>query len=464
MSQPNKKSVSGRFWFAGNPDNSAPGVLNIYDNGEMDLELFSSLREHTNDQSDTSRINGKVNEFGAVTLSHCFYQYEELIIDDISTSLVIVNEAILGVAHDESQPLEFNSLAFEIDNLHVWSNISGITRNVPQGSTFSVEFNRPEDLTFKLNNGFDLILGFGFSVKSPTFAAINLEQSIYWKLRSENLRPLEDFRECAFKINNFLSLAMDQPVCMRNFRLTRKDIAVQHGESKFEAPLKLIYSITNYQEKPTKAHIHTMLFGFPRVRENFETIINTWLDLYSVADPALNLFFSVINEPNKFSETKFLSLAQSMETLHRRTNHATAIPEDEYEDFKNRMISCTPIDTHDWLQAKLKFGNEITFKNRLLELISPFEHLLENARNKKNIAHKIVTSRNYYTHYSPELEKDALKGEGLLNLTYTMEALCKLILLKMLGFKIDEIEGMIGYGIKQALQASLRNNNSKNEN
>lgn len=458
MSRSNKKSVTGKFWFPANPDKRAAGVLNIYDNGEIELELLSPLREHKSERLDESRINGLVREYGPVTLNHCFYQYEEIEIDDISSSLIIVNEAIFGVTFGESQPLEFNSLEFEIDNLHVWSNISGLKRNIDQDQTFSVDFKLPENINFELDNGFSLILGFGFSAKNPDFVSINLEQRVYWKLCSEKLRPLEEFRECAFRINNFLSLAMDQPVCMRNFKLTRKDIATQYADKKIEVPLRLIYCITNYQDQSAKTHIRAMLFGLPRVRDNFEKLINSWLNLYNIAEPALNLFFSVINEPNKFSETKFLSLAQSMETLHRRTDHTTATPEAEYEDFKARIISCTPVEMHEWLETKLKFGNELSFRKRLMALISPFETLLGDPRETKKITTKILNSRNYYTHYSPDLEQIAQKGDDLLNLTYTMEALCKLIILKMLGFSVEEIEGMIGYGLTQALQAQARKN------
>lgn len=456
MTEPNKKAVRGNFWLAGHPEYPAPGILHIQDDGDMDLELFGVLRGPAGKKLDESRINGKVDEYGPVTLNHCFYQFEALPIDDIQTSRIIVNEAILGAAYVEAGELEFHSLRFEVDNLHVWSHISGFKRNMGHNRTFSVDFELPKNIDFNLRNGFKLTLGFGFSVKNPAFTSVSLEQSIHWKISSDVLRPLEEYRSCAFKINNFLSLAMDQPVCMRNFVLTNNDLVVTYGESEVVRQLGLVYRVSNYQREPIKTHIRAMLFGFPHVRDRFESLINSWLDLYEVADPALNLFFSVINEPNTFSESKFLSLAQSLETLHRRTNHATAIPESEFEDFKKKILVSAPKDTHEWLESKFKFGNELTFKKRVLELISPFQKLLGNSQRKKNIAHKIVTSRNYYTHYNPDLEAQAQKGEDLLNLTYTMEALCKLILIQMLGFTFEEIEKMIGPRMRQALQAEAK--------
>ncbi|WJD70654.1 hypothetical protein QQ994_01865 [Pseudomonas asiatica] len=464
MAEPKKKAVKGKFWLAGCPEYPAPGILNIQDNGDMDLELFGLLKGREGKELDEGRINGKVDEYGLVTLNLCFYQYEALPIDDIQTSRIIVNEAILGAAYGETDDLEFHSLYFEVDNLHIWSHISGLTRNVGQGGAYSVDFKLPQNIDYSLRNGFTLTLGFGFSVKNPSFTAVNLEQSVYWKISSDRLRPLEEFRDCAFKINNFLSLAMDQPVCMRNFKLTNNNLVIRYGDSEVARQLGLIYRVGNYQSDPVKTHIQAMLFGLPHVRDKFESLINIWLNLYDVADPALNLFFSVINEPNTFSESKFLSLAQSMETLHRRTNHDTATPEAEFEEFKRRVLSSAPEDTHEWLESKFKFGNELTFKKRVLDLISPFQKLLGSSQRKKTIAHKIVISRNYYTHYNPDLELHAQKGEDLLNLTYTMEALCKLILIQMLGFTFEEIEKMIGQRIRQALQAEARDQVSEKSN
>lgn len=456
MDEPKKKAVTGQFWLADYPGHLTPGILHIQDDGDMNLELFGLLRGPAGKDLDESRINGRVDEYGLVTLNNCFYQYEALSIDDVQTSSVIVNEAILGVAYGKDCALEFHSLQFEVDNLHIWSNISGLTRDIGQGKTYSVGFELPQNIDYSLRNGFKLTLGFGFSVKNSSFTTVSLEQSVYWKISSDELRPLEEYRDCAFKINNFLSLAMDQPVCMRNFKLTNNNIVVKYGESEMVSQLGLIYRVSNYQSEPVKTHIRAMLFGLPRVKDKFESLINSWLDLYDVADPALNLFFLVINEPNTFSESKFLSLAQSMETLHRRKNHATAIPEADFEEFKKKILLSAPEDTHEWLESRFKFGNELSFKKRVLDLISPFQKLLGNSQRKKNIAHKIVTSRNYYTHYNPDLEAQAQRGVDLLNLTYTMEALCKLILVSMLGFTLAEIENMIGQRIREALQAEAR--------
>ena len=49
------------------------------------------------------------------------------------------------------------------------------------------------------------------------------------------------------------------------------------------------------------------------------------------------------------------------------------------------------------------------------------------------------TSRNYYTHYNPKLEKKAARGSALLLLSIQLQAIIEMSLLRELGFDCRSI-------------------------
>lgn len=451
-------SWSGYFWLPHDTEQKLPGTLTIEDDGSIYLELIGNFKP-TSEDIDESRINGDVENLGLVTLDQCFYTSKPLFPDSIQKSRIISNEAIIGFAYSSDEKLEFNKATFEIDNLNRWVGITGLTRTrLETPHSYRIEFSLPKTIEHNLANGMTLQIDFGYNIPSPTTNQASINQNTFFRLSSAVPRPLKDFRDCAFKLNNLLSLSMNQSATMRNFKLHHDELMTDYGNGLIlPIDLKLIYRASNYREKPSEQHWREMLFTYRQICNDAEKYINNWLNLYDICEPALNLFFSTLNEPTKFSESKFLALAQSLETFHRRTTETTLMPPADYEEFSQSLLKSAPESAHEWLSAKLKFGNEITFKQRLLHLIDPFKSLLGNSKTKKRIAHKIVTSRNYYTHYNPDLEGDAQKGVDLMNLTYTMEALCKLIFMERLGFKVESIEKMITYSVKQALQAENRN-------
>lgn len=450
---------SGYFWLPNDTEKRIPGTLTIEEDGSIQLELIGHF-QNLGEDIDESRINGEVEELGLVTLDQCFYTSKPIFLSEVQKAYLISNQAIIGAAYGSGEQLEFNGATFEIDNLDEWVGITGLVYSRQDTAhSHKIEFSLPDNIEYNLSNGMTLKIGFGYKIPSPSVSKVSIQQNTYFRLSSTDPRPLEEFRACAFKLNNLLSLAMNQSMVMRSFILYHDDLNYDYGNKTIvPIALKLIYRAANYRKKSARLHWREMLFNYRKIEENAEDYLKNWLNLYDMCEPALNLFFSTLNEPNTFSESKFLALAQSLETLHRRTSDKTLMPADQYATFSDNLLEIAPETTHEWLRNKIKFGNEITFKQRLLDLIEPFQSLVGGSKRKKSITHKIVTSRNYYTHYNPDLEKDAQKGVDLLNLTYTMEALCKLIFLQKLGFSVEDIEKMITYSLKQALQAESRSN------
>lgn len=458
MSSTGEIQKNGFFWLPSQPDERLPGLLIIEASGHIRLELIGVFSEKNGEETDESQINGDVQEYGYVTLQQCFYTYKPFAYGPVQKSFIIVNQAIIGASFEKNDNLDFHGFSFDVDNLAEWVGISGLSsKNLDAPNTHKIEFILPTNIQYTLSNGMILTISFGYNIPSRTTTTASIEQTTTLKLTSSDSRPLSDFKFFAFQLTNFLSFAMDKTTTMRNFVVENLELQRDYGNDiKRPVQLKLVYPTSHFTESPAKIHCQQMLFSLGPIKDKAEVFINKWLDLYETSEPALNLYFSTAREPNVFSESKFLSLAQSMETLHRRTSTETLMGAEDYEKFKDALLASAPMDSKEWLEARLRFGNEPSFKKRLLSLMFPFRQIIGGSKTVKRLAHKIVTSRNYYTHYDKSLENEAQKGISLLNLTYTMEAICKLLYMKQIGFTIDEIEGRLSYAFKQSLYAEQR--------
>jgi hypothetical protein len=100
----------------------------------------------------------------------------------------------------------------------------------------------------------------------------------------------------------------------------------------------------------------------------------------------------------------------------------------------------------EWVKSKLEFGNEPTLHERIEQLITELPESIKKTLLKpthEKFIKDFKRSRNYYTHYSPSLEKKALKGSELFYLKETSKILLICFILKEIGFSDIELEKII---------------------
>jgi hypothetical protein len=204
--------------------------------------------------------------------------------------------------------------------------------------------------------------------------------------------------------------------------------------------ISLYYASQPYTEIEPKIEWHRMLFRFAQIREDAERIVNNWFDAYEVIEPALNLYFSTKTAAYKYLEGKFLALAQGLETYHRRTS-------------KNLIKQC-PEKNKDLLSGRLNYGNELSLRQRIKNIIDPFKKLIGTRQERDKLITTIVATRNYLTHYDKSLESKAVSGRDLWWLCLKMEAIFQLHLLQVLGFTQEEVQSVFdhSYELQQKLK------------
>ncbi|MEG4104510.1 HEPN domain-containing protein [Microcoleus sp. S13_C5] len=308
----------------------------------------------------------------------------------------------------------------------------------------SLTYLPPEESSLNLNNGMNLLITFSCTFPGvPHTTEAKITQKTYFKLVSEQERPLNDFTSAAYKITTLLGFAIDKTVCLDQVYATSEAIRQDVGNNKtVPASISLYYASQPYTEIEPKIEWHRMLFRFDQIREDAERIVNNWFDAYEEIDPALNLYFSKKTGAYKYFEGKFLALAQGLETYHRRTSNKKLMDEAVFKELTENLIKQCPEENQKWLSGRLQHGNELNLRDRIKNIIEPFKEFIGTSKERKKLINTIVDTRNYLTHYDESLESKAASGRDLWLLCLKMEAIFQLHLLQVLGFTPAEVQSV----------------------
>ncbi len=439
---------TGYFWLPGEEEKKIPGTLSINDGGKIELEVngFYGIMEALNDGDDLSRIIGCIEKGGFVTLDDCICTNEQISIGGgISKSKILVNRALSGAAWEKNERVTFNTFSFSVDCLDEWVGISGAkVEDDWEGKTTKISYTLPEKITFCLNNGMKLEICFACSWPiSPNFTETKITQRAYFRIKSEELRDLNDFTDTAFKITNFMCFAMDEVVVMKNLSATSLEIQEIINDKQYPVPISIYYESIPYTEKTPNKSRHEMLFNFDSIKVNGQKVFNNWLNAYEYLSPAMNLYFSTKVGAQKYLSGKFLALIQGLETYHRRTSDEILMDPKTYDLLVTEILDKCPTERVDWLRSRLKYGNDINLNKRMQRIIEPFKDHFGTNKERRNLLRKIVDTRNYLTHYDKSLQENSAEGIDIWFLCEKMEVIFNLHFLKIIGFTEEEINKVI---------------------
>lgn len=450
---------TGYFWLPEKEDRKIPGTLSISDGGHIELEvvgLFDESIESLNGYDDLSRIIGHVEKDGLVTLDSCFYTNKNISFGGISKSKIYVSRVLSGVAYDKDESVTFNSLSFSVDCFDEWVGISGINVNSDwKNKTAIITYNPLQNISYQLDNGMQLEICFAYTLPGlPNTNEAKITQRAYFKLTSEDLKPLNEFTEMAYKLTNLMCFAIDATVTLRNLFVTSSEIQREVGEGKkHPIPIGVYYPSIPFSEKAPNKSWHQMLFNYGAIKSNAQDVFNNWINAYEIIAPALSLYFSTKIDAQKYLDGKFLALVQGLETYHRRTSDEKLMDSSEFDLLVSTLVEKCPEKHLEWLNGRLMHGNEINLGKRLKRIIEPFKDRLGSSKERSKLLRKIVDTRNYLTHYNEDLKNSSAQGRELWVLCQKMEIIFQLHFLKVVGFSDEEISSVVEncYPIKRKI-------------
>ena len=442
---------SGYFWLPGNDTHKAPGTLRISDGGNVSLEIVGSFSGPTGSlkdldaDHDIERIIGHIEKAGLITLEKCFYTKRPYSFGGIVKSQISVNWAVLGVAFEAHEKIEFDTYHAWIEGLDHWVGLNGITTTYSDDWTnFTVEYHKPNAIRLLETDDVQVEVQFGFTMPSGTdLAATVINHNASLKVVTRDLHTHDYFTRIVGRLKEFLSFALDETVTITSATAYNRTITDHDGGGESRAArMEIFVGFINHPDMPPKLALTRRLFEHRDVAANVDDIITCWLALYDSIGPALNLYFATKAGAHKFLESRFLSLAQALETLHRRTSDETVMPPKTYAEVVDAVVGACPAEHADWLKQKLTYGNEISLSRRIKVLLRRFPKQFGSKSERARLAQMIADTRNYLTHFDEALSEKAARKRKLWVLCLKMEALLQLHLLATLHFSDEQISAI----------------------
>jgi hypothetical protein len=441
--------LEGYFWLPGQLD-KVSGRLRISEVGKCSLELMGTFggegAQFLDEPRDLSTIHGVV-QGGAVTLYDSSYLTEDFSFGGVAISKLHVATVFRGATLPPEAQLRFSRIEAAVSGLDDWLQITGIDTGFEFDAAHKVQsafirYVPPPKIELSLPG---MRVSFEFFWTAPGGKVKN-EAKITHQARlvvmPEGEGTFDDLRQQLGRLVNFLSFATDQTLGIGALYAYSPSATmdVPGGEKPISMP---VFYESSTPVRHVEVERYSMLFSYPDVADRLQGMLTDWLAHHEALSPAFNLYFAVRAGRHAFLESRFLSIAQGLETLHDRTSSETVELPEEFAERVSVILAACPEPHREWLEEQLAYANKLSLRKRMQRLLKPFTIHFGNAEARKGFVDKMVDTRNYLTHYDPALAARAAKRGDLLPLVSKLEALFQLHLLLLVGIDQSRIDALI---------------------
>ena len=323
----------------------------------------------------------------------------------------LISSLIVVGAHVFPQTL-YSEIRVCIPGLQIWIGRSGVhqtflekTENSGAGMVYHIESLSeevidipclPATLRWGIDRNFSGDLTTEISVKSTACVTI----------RANDPQQLDWFFDQLGKLTTLLSFMVGAPM------------SPDHISAKLAEPAIDVEVLVALRE--AKYCTHKNIHDFYMLRNDMEAdlgrVFSKWFELYDSFGTASQLALSVLNSKDLWLHVEFLSLMQALEGFHRATMPGLYTLEKNYEPIKQALCNAIPksvaSDHKEALKSRIKYGNEVSLRKRLDELVKGLplplkKHILGG---DGAVPRSWVETRNYYTHWdeaSPNTESSS---------------------------------------------------------
>jgi hypothetical protein len=430
-------STRGHWWLPSQPSQAVFGTLS-FSNDRIKLQLDRSFTPELDTAYSPGSVKfpvifGVVNDGSRVTIARAFYlgSYKHEI--DLAANEIIVGAHLDDVSNTIRQAkIKFTNLeectARVLVDQSAIGDDGGVSFAVPNIVEPDLEIlDLPQFKRLRLTTKLNV---------SRTHIQTKLTNESYFDLEFGSPVAVQTLVQLVRSIGNLLALLVGEPVWPKQVRLA---IEAKPGGAEESA---------YYVSPPSVAE--------PRARTSYEMLLplndltgmdvasvlfKNWFEKEQILRPIYDLLLGTVYSPGQYVQSTFLSLAQALESFHRRVYGGSYVAATDYSNVKSALMGAIPPDTDELLSKKLasmlEYGNEFSLKRRLGELFAEIQldHVtnLCGTTNTKQFIRNVVNIRNYLTHYEGQKPSTLESVVETYNLNRRLSALLTLLIFKYLG-------------------------------
>jgi hypothetical protein len=445
----------GEWWIPDEKGEPWSGRLVFDPQLGLDLEVASTGPELAFpwDPSDIPVIHGFTVDGARVTLTHCVQSRTKAHLPGGYVASYSASRAFIGAHFASPGTIALDRLRFRLSDVGEWLGVSGF-KSIRRATTgFAFEYEVPDDVELAAVPPFKITVAFEASrtsgpERARTLLELQAAQREWIALAADTPIAFDELNEVARQIRNFFCFVVRDRVDFLEMRASVElsDSDYEEGEPETRRQEVVILYRPNAVIEPRKrpASSRDMLFTFPDSKPGDASPQSRWLAQRDLLGPVYDLFLVSLFQPRIFLELQFLSLSQAIESLHSRKFPHYEVPKAEHRQRVREIVAAAPAKYKKWVNEKLDGANRATFRQSLRELLATLPDDLRTALgDAEAFGKKVHVTRNFLTHWNPDLELEAAKGTDLMRMTMALKVILEALLLLELGFDGDQVGALI---------------------
>ncbi len=469
---PEPLTYTGLWWLADTPDQQVAGTLTINPGGENELKLLGKFGGQSDllegpirfKEVEHGTVLGRAEEDDAhepITLYGC--SETRLDPDFVShftgvTESTLTPEVVLVGVHLADREATFGEFEGQLLGLESWTHLSVPSPRLEfddagKVKAISHRFEPPYPTSFELPHRGTLSFPVQFSAGKKGVAAYSVAYRTPVALKVEGGATLDWFLETIFDLQILVSILMGKAARTVGLkgRIRHEDDPATHRIrfEEFEIYFRSRYAWVRLPEQQTE---EDELLALPQVEDDLEIVLARWFGNADKFRQAASLYYDNLDQSGGFTALRFLTTAQAVETAHRRLFGDSHFLESDvagYEAVKERVIA--DLATADLsprfrssLKDKLRYLPHDALRWRLKDLWNRSEGVLEHhVPDRDGFCETVRVTRDYFTHYSKELEERAADGLQLAMLTVQLEVMLVTTFLLALGVPTAKVSDAV---------------------
>lgn len=443
----------GYWWVAGRENDQVAGTLTYDPENRAVLKLLGLTRElgptfaaALTGNRPFETIYGVTKKGKPVSLIRALVANTNLNMPGLPTETWKSNLLVMGIHIRDADEELFTKSYVRFDGIEEWLGHRPFNQEF-EDKRLTVVATKPAEVHFADHADFKVTsVGSIYSTNEPnTHYSIDLRSQL--GIEPKAPKSLNWHLSRAVRLQELASLCTGHHLTMLGFELEGPEESIAGMTRPMEVN---VFSALSNDDAEGRPRHETPLISGPELMAFNSGAVQSWFDQYEIFNPAIALFFTVTGQRTMFANVRLLLAIQAIEVFHRRTTSDGVMPHDEFTAFYARLVKAIPNPGNRNMMEKLRGTcrhlNELSLGQRLKRLVAELKASFGYAPpafSKRNVK-RLVDTRNYYTHFSPELEDKALKDAAdMYWATRRIVLLLSLLFLQRLGVSASDLSRLL---------------------
>lgn len=442
----------GFWWLEGNKENEVAGTLTFDPEAGPILRLLGMLRDVVTslnaslkgDDGGMFTIHGVTKKGKRVTLLRAFSTNRQLNMPGIANEEWHANLLLVGWHVSRSDEPIFSKSYIRFQEIERWLEHKPFKDSFnPDEKTVTLVATKPREVSFAKHDDFEVTtVGSLYSNNDPQ---TRFTVDVYSQMGIAPASPqsLDWHFARATRLQELAALCAGYYLPLLSLELRGPEEELGGGGSR---PSEVhVYARMQHPEGDKWRKHDAPIVSGPELVAFNPSALKAWFDQYELFGPAIAMFFTITGQRQMFTNIRFILAIQALEVFHRRTSEETVMHEADFPGFHDELVksipASAPVRMKERLERSYQFVNELSLNQRLKAIIKDVTEAFGTkppAFNKAFLK-KLVDTRNYYTHFSTELEAAKLDGAGMYWASRRIILLLTVLFLMRLGVAAKDI-------------------------